>query len=327
LPAYLGIETSCDETAAAIVVDGRKILSNKLFSQISTHQKYGGVVPELAAREHLQTINLVIDDALSESGLRPQDLAGIAYTAGPGLIGALLVGAAAAKTLSFSWSLPLIAVDHLSAHICANYLESELEPPFVALLVSGGHTQIIHCLNYNEAHILGESLDDAAGEAYDKVARLLGLEYPGGPAIDRIATTGNPSAFKFPEGVVDGFNFSFSGLKTAVARCVQGLQPPLPIANLAASFQEAVVRVLVRKTIAAQNYTAAPQIVLAGGVCANSRLRSLFSELSPVPVYFPKIGFCTDNAAMVASAAYFCGMTSELNEVVYSRTPLLKRYP
>lgn len=341
MQAYLGIETSCDETAAAVVADGRQVLSNKLFSQVPIHQKFGGVVPEVAAREHLQVINFLIDEALKESELKAKELSGIAYTAGPGLIGALLVGASAAKTLAFSWDLPLISVNHLVAHICANYLESRLEPPFVALLVSGGHTLIIHCLDYGSpGTVLGESLDDAAGEAYDKVARLLGLGYPGGPAIDQIAKEGDPTAFKFPEGNVGGFNFSFSGLKTAVARCVQQLQAQqvstalpavLPVADLAASFQEAVVKVLVRKTLAAQKQVQAPQIVLAGGVSANSRLRSLFSELSPVPVHFPNINLCTDNAAMVASAAHFCGKKVELNGSVYSSymslEGLLKREP
>ena len=203
---YLAIETSCDETAAAIVEDGRRVRSHCLFSQTVTHAAFGGVVPEVAAREHLEAINQVIDQALQEASLTSSQLDGIACTLGPGLIGTLLVGISAAKALSWSWDLPLIGVDHLAAHVCANYLETDLKPPFVALLVSGGHTQILHCQSYRESEVLGETLDDAVGEAYDKVARLLGLGYPGGPIIDKLAAAGNCQAFKFPEGVVSGFN-------------------------------------------------------------------------------------------------------------------------
>jgi N6-L-threonylcarbamoyladenine synthase len=319
MPAYLAVETSCDETAAAVVVDGRRVLSSTVLSQIEEHRQFGGVVPEVAARRHLETVNAVMDKAVADSGLKPQQLSGVAFTAGPGLIGTLLTGVSAAKAYAWAYDLPLIAVDHLLAHVCANYLESELTPPFVALLVSGGHTQILHFENYQKAHLLGQTLDDAAGEAYDKVARLLGLGYPGGPAIDRLAQTGNAQAFPFPEGNVAGFDFSFSGLKTAVLRTVEKLAPPLPQADLAASFQEAVTRVLVRKTIAAARQLQAPYIVVAGGVAANSALRRKFEEQSPVPVFSPQMRFCTDNAAMVAAAAYFCGLNASLDSGVYSR--------
>jgi N6-L-threonylcarbamoyladenine synthase len=316
---YLGVETSCDETAAAVVQDGRTVLSSKVLSQIKVHQQYGGVVPEVAARKHLETINLVIDEAMSAASVSPKDLTGIACTVGPGLVGTLLIGLSASKALSWAWDRPLIAVDHLLAHVCANYIDTDLEPPFVALLVSGGHTQIIHFESYSDGKILGQTRDDAAGEAYDKVARLLGLGYPGGPAIDKLSSQGNAGAFKFPEGVVPGYDFSFSGLKTAVSRTVEKLSQPLPVADLAASFQEAVTRVLVKKTLKAQQDLGVKTIVLAGGVAANRELRAKFEAQSPVPVYFPKLSLCTDNAAMVAAAAHFCGSPSSLDIGVYSR--------
>ncbi len=319
MPVYLGIETSCDETTAAVVRNGREILSSVVLSQIDIHMKYGGVVPEVAARKHLETVNYVIAEAVQKSGLSFAELDGIAYTAGPGLVGTLLAGMLAAKSLAWVYDLPLIAVDHLLAHVAANFLNSNLEPPFIALLVSGGHTQIVYFPDYARGEILGKTLDDAAGEAYDKVGRLLRLPYPGGPVIDKLAQSGNAQAFKFPEGVVAGYNFSFSGLKTAVLRCVEKLEAPLPVEDLSASFQEAVTRVLVRKTLKAQEETGAPAIVLAGGVAANKTLRAKFDQLSPVPVYYPKMEFCTDNAAMVAAAAQFCGTPAALDASVYSR--------
>jgi N6-L-threonylcarbamoyladenine synthase len=339
---YLGIETSCDETAAAVVADGRHILSNCLISQMELHKNYGGIVPEIAAREHLESINSVIELAMQQAQLKPADLDGIACTVGPGLIGTLLVGLSAAKALSFAWDLPLIAVDHLIAHVCANYLESGgieedtgenmgsrlspysdggrmgsaptqassvLTPPFLALLVSGGHTQLMYFNDFAQAQTIGQTIDDAAGEAYDKVARLLGLGYPGGPAIDHLASTGDKTKFPFPRASVDGFNFSFSGLKTAVLRCLQKMEQPWPIADLAASFQQAVVDSLIDKTLRAQKKTQSPVIVLAGGVAANSSLRQQLLALSPVPVVLPKIALCTDNAAMIAAAGYFSQVT------------------
>jgi N6-L-threonylcarbamoyladenine synthase len=293
-----------------------------VLSQIDVHQKFGGVVPEVAARHHLESINQIIDQALSESHLAPQELAGIAFTQGPGLIGTLLTGASAAKAYAWAYDLPLVAVDHLLAHVCANYIDSDLEPPFIALLVSGGHTQIIHFDSFEQGTIIGQTIDDASGEAYDKVARLLGLGYPGGPVIDKLAQDGNPRAFAFPEGVVAGYNFSFSGLKTAVLRTVEKLPKPLPQADLAASFQEAVTRVLVKKTIAACKEFNAPSIVLAGGVAANKTLRKKFEELAPVRVYSPPIRYCTDNAAMVGAAAYYCGKPVDYGAAVYSRLRL-----
>jgi len=308
---YLALETSCDETAVAVVADGRRILSNCLISQMQLHQTYGGVVPEVAAREHLEDINSVIELAMEQASVKPSDLAGIACTVGPGLIGTLLVGISAAKALAFAWDLPLIGVDHLIAHVCASYLESDLQPPFLALLVSGGHTQIMYFSDFTQAEVIGQTIDDAAGEAYDKVARLLGLSYPGGPEIDRLAVTGNKTKFKFPKASVDGYDFSFSGLKTAVLRCLQKLEQPWPIADLAASFQATVVNTLIEKTLAAQIKTQAPAIVLAGGVAANCSLRKDLISMSPVPVFLPKLNLCTDNAAMVAAAAAYIGRTNE----------------
>lgn len=319
MPVYLGVETSCDETAAAVVRDGREVLSSCLVSQVDLHKTFGGVVPEVAARKHLETVNHVVAEAVDKSGLQLGELDGIAYTAGPGLVGTLLTGMLTAKCLAWANDLPLIAVDHLFAHVAANFLNTDLKPPFLALLVSGGHTQIIYFSDYANGHILGQTLDDAAGEAYDKVARLLGLPYPGGAVIDKLAQAGNPDAFKFPEGVVAGYNFSFSGLKTAVLRTVEKLEKPLPMEDLAASFQEAVSRVLVKKTLKAQIETNAPSIVLAGGVAANKTLRAKLDKNSPVPVFYPKMEYCTDNAAMVAAAAAFCGKPVDLTAGVYSR--------
>jgi len=328
MPIYLGIETSCDETAAAIVKDGRLVLANHLFSQTAIHQAFGGVVPEVAAREHLEVINQVIASALAEAALSKEDLDGIGCTVGPGLIGTLLVGIAAAKTLSWAWDLPLIGVDHLHAHVCANFLATELAPPFVCLLVSGGHTQIITVDSYDTSTIIGQTVDDAAGEAFDKVARLLGLGYPGGPAIDLVAKQGDASAYKFPEAKMSDFDFSFSGLKTAVLRRLEQIAQPWPVADIAASFQEALVTALVRKTIAAQKKLGAPAIALAGGVAANSRLRSMLAEQADVPVFLPSIRYCTDNAAMVAAAAFFSAESASASGKslsAYSRSKVGRR--
>ncbi|MBS1989063.1 MAG: tRNA (adenosine(37)-N6)-threonylcarbamoyltransferase complex transferase subunit TsaD [Cyanobacteria bacterium SZAS LIN-2] len=324
---YLGIETSCDETACAIVEDGRRVVSSRLVSQINLHRQFGGVVPEVAARRHLEAINQLVDEVVGEAKIDPHKLSGIACTTGPGLIGTLLVGLSCAKALAWSWDVPLLSVDHILAHVCANYIDSDLEPPFIALVVSGGHTQIMHFSSYKEAEILGQTIDDASGEAYDKVARLLGLGYPGGPAIDKCALGGNPSAFKLPEGVVPGYDFSFSGLKTAVMRLVenqgriQGANPDasLPLGDIAASFQDAVNRVLFRKTMEAASKLGLERIVLAGGVAANSDLRRRFESAPGVKIYRPALSLCTDNAAMVAAAAYYSGQPVDLSASAYSR--------
>lgn len=320
----LALETSCDETAGAVVKDGRKVLSNCVESQIKVHEKFGGVVPEVAARHHLESINSVVEKTLSLANVSQKELTHIACTNGPGLVGTLLVGLSCAKALAWSWSKPLITVDHLLSHVCANYLDTDLEPPFICLLVSGGHTQLMKFESYDKATLLGQTLDDAAGEAYDKVARLLNLDYPGGPAIDKAAQSGDSKAFKFPEGNVSGYNFSFSGLKTAVLRTVEKFDEPLPKEDLAASFQDAVNRVLFKKSMKALEEFNLNKIVLAGGVAANSNLRARFKELNEAQVFMPQMKYCTDNASMVGSAAHFMGEVSGLDASVYSRSPYRK---
>lgn len=317
---YLGLESSCDETAVAIVEDGRKVIAQRLVSQNEVHSKFGGVVPEVAARRHLEVINDLVQEVFDEAKVDPRSLAGIACTTGPGLIGTLLVGLSCAKALAWSYDVPLLSVDHIFAHVCANYIDTTLEPPFVALVVSGGHTQIMHFESYLRASIIGQTLDDASGEAYDKVARLLGLGYPGGPAVDKAAAKGNPKAFHFPEGVVSGSDFSFSGLKTAVLRTVENLKgAELPVEDLAASFQDAVNRVLFRKTIAVARSKGVSKVVLAGGVAANSDLRKRFESLADIEFFRPAPALCTDNAVMVAAAAFYSGEPVPLSVSAYSR--------
>ena len=306
----LGIETSCDETAAAVVEDGRRILSNVVASQIEIHRRYGGVFPEVASRQHVLSILPVIEEAMA--GLGWDELDAIAVTHGPGLAGSLLVGVNAAKGLALGRGLPLLGINHIEAHIYANWLtENEIAFPALCLVVSGGHTELILMSDHGQYRRLGGTIDDAAGEAFDKVGRLLGLEYPGGPAIERTAQYGDPMAFKLPRAWLgDSYDFSFSGLKTAVLRIVkkyesQGKLQRLPLADLAASFQAAVVDVLVEKARRAAEEYEARQILLAGGVAANKTLRREMAQRSALPVLCPPIPLCTDNAAMVASAAYF----------------------
>lgn len=323
------IESSCDETACAIVKNGREVIANVVASQIKIHEKYGGVIPEIAAREHLKSINLVIEEAFKEakinSGISPDDITAFAGTAGPGLVGCLLVGLNAAKTLALIYDKPFIGINHLNAHLCANYIDTDLKPPFTALLVSGGHTQIIDVKSYSEQIILGETIDDAAGEAYDKVARLIGLPYPGGPRLDKLAQNGNPKAYKLPEAKVDGYNFSFSGLKTAVSRLVKQFEQPLSEqekADICASFQETVSSALLHKLKKALQNNGYNQVVIAGGVAANSEIRKkIFAlENEGYKVFAPPMKYCTDNAAMVASCAYFNTNTFDDADVeVFSR--------
>lgn len=317
----LAIETSCDETAAAVVKEGREVLSNCINSQISIHEEFGGVVPEVAARHHLESVNRIVESALHKAEIKPENLSHIACTNGPGLVGTLLVGLSCAKALAWSWSKPLVTVDHLLSHVCANYINTDLEPPFICLLVSGGHSQLMRFDSYDSGVVLGQTLDDAAGEAYDKVARLLNLDYPGGPAIDKAAKSGNPNAFKFPEGKVDGYNFSFSGLKTAVLRTVEKIEGPLPVEDLAASFQDACNRVLFKKSMKALEAFNLNQMVLAGGVAANSNLRARFKNQDKAKIFMPTMEFCTDNAAMVGSCAHFMDNGNNLDASVYSRSP------
>ncbi|MEW5821077.1 MAG: tRNA (adenosine(37)-N6)-threonylcarbamoyltransferase complex transferase subunit TsaD [Cyanobacteriota bacterium] len=316
----LGLETSCDETAAAIVLNGRKVLADVVSSQIEDHKIYGGVVPEVAARKHLESINLVINEALSQAKMNIDQITAVACTVGPGLVGALLVGVSAAKAIAFAKNIPFIGINHLKAHVCANYIETDLEPPFICLLVSGGHTQIIYVKNYREQEIIGQTRDDAAGEAYDKVARLIDFPYPGGPNLDKAALNGNIKAYELPFAKVDDFDFSFSGMKTAVLRLIQKEKVLLNKQDLAASFQEIMTEMLLQKTLQASNQFNINKIVLAGGVAANSGLRAKFLNLpDKYTVLVPPLKFCTDNAAMVASAGYFVDGCYDLDTEVFSR--------
>ncbi len=313
----LGIETSCDETAAAIVEGGSSVLSSVVSSQVDLHARYGGVVPEIASRAHVDLIVPVVAQAFVEAGLsdRPVDGFGceidaVAATYGPGLVGALLVGVSAAKALALAWDVPFLAVNHLEAHLYATLLEApDLELPLVVLLVSGGHTMFVHMEDHGRYHVLGSTIDDAAGEAFDKVARFLGLGYPGGPAIDKLSSQGDPEAIRFPRPMVgDGtLDVSFSGLKTAVVNHVRK-HPEASTPDVAASFQEAVVDTLVTKARAAARQVGAKGLCLGGGVAANSRLRDRFSEMCAAEGmrgFLPSRAMCTDNAAMVASAAWY----------------------
>lgn len=319
----MAIESSCDETACAIVKNGREVVANIVASQIKTHEKFGGVIPEIAAREHLDAINVVVQEAFNQSGLTPDKITAFAGTVGPGLVGCLLVGLNAAKTLALTHDKPFIGVNHLNAHLCANYIDTELRPPFMALLVSGGHTQIIDVESYSKQTIIGETIDDAVGEAYDKVARLIGLPYPGGPRLDKLAQVGNPKAFELPEGKVDGYNFSFSGLKTAVLRLVKSFDgKELPVNDICASFQECVSKTLVKKLKKALQERGYKQVVIAGGVAANSEIRKkVFAlENEGYHVCAPAMKYCTDNASMVASCAYFNTNTfDDIDVEVFSR--------
>jgi N6-L-threonylcarbamoyladenine synthase len=332
----LGIETSCDETAAAVVENGRVILSNLVASQADLHAKYGGVFPEVASRQHVITIHPIIEQALYEAHLTLKDVDAIAVTRGPGLPGSLVVGMNTAKGLALGSDLPIIGINHLEAHIYSAWLYfSDQTPtavpefPLLALIVSGGHTELVLMNDHLQYRHLGSTLDDAAGEAFDKVARLLGLSYPGGPAIEKAAEEGDPRAFDFPRAwLEDTWNFSFSGLKTAVLREVRKIESdglPLPVAHLAASFQAAVVDVLIGKTLAAAREFKANEILIAGGVSANTALRQAVQEQAELPVHIPPISLCTDNAAMIAGAGYYRfteGQRDDLDMDVLPNWPL-----
>jgi tRNA N6-adenosine threonylcarbamoyltransferase len=300
----LGLETSCDETAAALVADDGRILSNVVSSQADLHARYGGVVPEVASRRHLELVTPVVREALADAGAGIEDVSVVGVTTGPGLIGALLVGVAAAKAIAWARRLPLVPVDHLHGHVASLYLRPDpVEPPFLCLLASGGHTLLLEVRDHGTQRVLGSTLDDAAGEAFDKGARLLGLGYPGGGELDRLARDGDPDAYPFPVARVPGLDFSFSGLKTALLYAVRDL-PPDELerrrADLAASYQRAIVRALVERTRRAAHETGAERIAVVGGVAANSELRASLPEAALAP-----LALCTDNAAMIASAARF----------------------
>ena len=338
IPArILGIESSCDETAAAVIESGRALVSSIVATQIDLHAKYGGVFPEVASRQHIRTIYAVVDQALQQAHMSLSDLDAIAVTRGPGLAGSLVVGMNTAKGLAMAADLPLVGVNHLEGHIYSAWVYPSDTPkpppapefPLLALLVSGGHSELNLMTDHLKYQRLGSTLDDAAGEAFDKVARLLGLSYPGGPSIQKAAENGNPKAFNFPRARLEGsWNFSFSGLKTAVLRAVREYEAsnrPLPVEDMAASFQAAVVDVLLTKTLAAARTYKAKQILVAGGVSANKALREAFLSQNEFPVHIPALSLCTDNAAMIASAGYYhfaFGQHDPLNLDVLPTWPL-----
>ena len=328
----LGIETSCDETAASVVSDGRVILSNAVASQMDLHAHYGGVFPELASREHVKAIYTIVNQALHQAHLDINEIDAIAVTRGPGLAGSLVVGVNMAKGLALATGKPLLGVNHMEGHIYSSWLypvdTSPHQPPrfpLLALLVSGGHSELILVRDHLEYERLGGTVDDAAGEAFDKVARLLDLPYPGGPSIQKASMEGNPTAFPFPRAMMEGtWDFSFSGVKTAVLRTVENLQEqgkPLPVPDLAASFQAAVVDVLVEKTLAAAETFEAREIIVAGGVSANKRLREKMLLESERPVHIPPLYLCTDNAAMIAGAGYYHYIKDDFSKADFDVLP------
>ena len=310
----LGIESSCDETAASVVKNGREVLSNVISSQIALHTLYGGVVPEIASRKHIEKINQVIEQALADAHVTLEDITAIAVTYGPGLVGALLVGVSEAKAISFATGIPLVGVHHIEGHISANFIENkELEPPFICLVASGGHSHLVVVKDYGEYEIIGRTRDDAAGEAFDKVARAIGLGYPGGPKVDKAAKEGNPHAMEFPRAKVGGsaYDFSFSGMKSAVLNYINQAQmkgEEICVPDLAASFQNAVVDVLVSRAVAAAKEYGYDKLAIAGGVASNSALRAGMKaacEKEGIRFYYPSPIFCTDNAAMIGAAGYY----------------------
>ncbi len=328
----LAIESSCDETAAAVIQDGTQILSNVINTQIELHKIYGGVVPEIASRKHIENINAVIEKALADAAMTFDDIDAIAVTQGPGLVGALLVGVSAAKGLAFALKKPLIPVHHIRGHICANFLENpELKPPFLCLVASGGHSHLVMVKEGMEVEVLARTRDDAAGEAFDKVSRVLGLGYPGGPAIQKKAEEGNPNAIRFPRVNMgeDGFDFSFSGVKTAVLNYLHHAEQKgeeIPVADVAASFQEAVIDVLSEHLIACAKKYGVHQIALAGGVAANQPLRERIAkkaEENQMSFQYPRFSLCTDNAAMIGCAAFYEYQKGNLADMTLNATPNL----
>ena len=329
----LAIESSCDETSAAIVINGREVLSNVISSQIEIHEKFGGVVPEVASRKHIEVINAVVEEALEKANMKLSVLDAIGVTYGPGLVGALLVGLQYAKGLAYSLDLPLIGVNHIEGHICANFIEhKDLKPPFVSLVVSGGHTFIVYVKDYGEYEIIGETRDDAAGEAYDKVARAIGLGYPGGPKIDKLSKEGDPNSISFPRARFhdDTLDFSFSGLKSAVLNYLNKksmLNEEVNTADVAASFQKAVVEVLTDNAMVTCEKRGIDRIAIAGGVASNSGLReNLINKGNEkgIKILFPSLELCTDNAAMIGSAAYYQWELGNVSTMDLNAKPNLK---
>lgn len=329
----LGIESSCDETAASVVRNGREVLSNVISSQIELHKLYGGVVPEIASRKHIEKINQVIEEALTEANVTLEELDAVAVTYGPGLVGALLVGVASAKAISYGIGKPLVGVHHIEGHIAANYIEHpDLEPPFLSLVISGGHTHLIKVLDYGKFEIVGRTRDDAAGEAFDKVARAIGLGYPGGPKVDKLSQEGNEKAILFPRANIENapYDFSFSGVKSAVLNYINGCKmkgEPFNPADIAASFQAAVIDVLVKRAMMAAKEFNVNSLALAGGVAANSSLRKAMKQAAKengIRLYYPSPIYCTDNAAMIAAAGYYEYINGTRHGLELNAVPNLK---
>ena len=322
----LGIESSCDETSVSVVKNGREILSNIIDTQIPIHEKYGGVVPEIASRNHIEAISRVTKKALEDANVKFEDIDAITPTYGPGLVGALLVGLSYAKALSFAINKPLVGVNHIQGHIAANYITyQELKPPFLCVMTSGGNTQLVHVKNYTEFEVLGKTRDDAIGEAFDKVARVVGLGYPGGPKVDRLAKEGNSDSIELPKTHFDNLDFSFSGIKTAVIN-LHHKNPDVNKADLCASFEKTVTEILLENAEKALKQTGLKTIALAGGVSANSYIRNEFLKLEKqgIKVYMPDLKLCTDNAAMIASAGYYNFIEGKRSELDLNAIPNLK---
>lgn len=326
----LAIETSCDETACAVLENGRTILSNEVYTQIEIHKTFGGVVPEVASRNHLEKISEVVDTAVKKAGITLEDIDQISVTYGPGLVGALLVGLSYAKALAYALEIPMVAVNHIEGHIAANYIaHPDLEPPFICLIVSGGHTHLVRVKGYTDFEIIGRTRDDAAGEAFDKVSRTLGLGYPGGPLVDKLAKKGNPHAIDFPKAMMDQDNldFSFSGLKSAVLNYLNSCRmknESIVVEDVCASFQHAVVETLQGKVLMAMEKTGCKKVVLAGGVAANSALRDSLKEIEGAELYYPPLNLCTDNAAMIGSAGYYKFVEGHRSDLKTNAVPNLK---
>lgn len=323
----LAIETSCDETSVAIVKNGREVLSNVISTQIDIHKKYGGVVPEIASRNHVENITYVIDEAVKKANIKLKDVDVIACTYGPGLVGALLVGVSTAKAMAYALNKPLVGVHHIEGHIAANYItHKDLTPPYLCLVVSGGHSHLVYVKDYTEFEILGKTRDDAVGEAFDKVARTVGLGYPGGPKIDKLAKDGKP-VYNLPRTFFDNLDFSFSGIKTAVINLVHKEKDNICMEDLCASFEEAVTDMLVQNVLRAVETVKTNKVAIAGGVSANSYLRSRMEKVGNMhglKVYYPELVLCTDNAAMIGAAAYYNYINGKISKMDLNAIPNLK---